>query len=189
MEDKYNIAFNTNFVSSLTGASVAQLNIWDRKGLVSPSILKSTGRGSIRLYSFKDIVEIKTIAYLRTNNISIRNIKLAIDYLKNTFDYKSPLAELVLISNGIDVLCAPQSQLNNITSRWIAANKGGQLVMPFVVPLGAITQSIDEAIKKYNERIEEAEKARAEKTLVSLADIEEDIFGVSNKIYKKCSGR
>lgn len=185
MKDKYNIAFNTNFVSSLTGASVAQLNTWDRKGIASPSILKSSGRGSIRLYSFKDIIGVKTVCYLRTNNISINNIKLAIGYLKNTFDYKSPLAELVLISNGKDVLCAPQSEINDISSRWLAANKSGQLVMPFVVPLGALTQTIDAAIKKYNERIEEANQEENDNSLACLEDIEERVFGISSKVHKK----
>ena len=185
MGNKYEIAFNTNFVASLTGASIAQLNMWDKRGLVSPSILKSSGRGSIRLYSFKDIIEIKTVLYLRTNNISIPNIKLAIDYLQNTFNYESPLSELVLLSNGVDVLCAPQSQINDISAKWIAANKHGQLVMPFVVPFGAITQSIDAAIKKYNERLQEAEKETSNDELVSLGDIEESIFGISDKVHTK----
>lgn len=189
MKDKYNIAFNTNFVASLTNATVAQLNIWDRKGLVSPSILKSCGRGSVRLYSFKDIVEVKTVAYLRANHISLKDIQLAVDYLKNTFDYNSPLSELVLISNGIDVLCAPQSKINDISARWLAANKSGQLVMPYVVPLGAITKSIDAAIKKYNERIEQADREQKENKLISLQDIEEEIFGISSKVHKKRSGR
>lgn len=185
MEDKYNIAFNTNYVASLTGASVAQLNAWDKKGIVSPSILKSQGRGSVRLYSFKDIIEVKTVAHLRANNISLKDIKMAVDYLKNNFDINSPLSETFLLSNGVDVLCAPQSKINDIYAEWIAANKGGQLVMPFVVPLGAITQSIDAAIKKYNERIKEAEVQEANDTLISLEDIEESVFGVSSKIHKK----
>lgn len=185
MKDRFNIAFNTNFVSSLTGASIAQLNMWDKKGLVSPSILKSTGKGSVRLYSFKDIVEVKTVAYLRANKISLNNIKLAVDYLKNTFDYRSPLAELVLISNGVDVLCTPQNQINDISAQWMAANKSGQLVMSFVVPFGAITQSIDVAIQKYNERIEEAQIAEQNNDLISLKDIEGKIFGVPSKVDKK----
>lgn len=186
MEDKYNIAFNTNFVSSLTGATIAQLNIWDKKNIVSPSIMQSSGRGSIRLYSFKDIVEVKTVVYLRTNKIALADIKKAVDYLKNNFNYQSPLAETVLLSNGVDVLAAPQDKINDITAKWLAANKYGQLVMPFVVPLGAITQSIDAAIKKYNERIEEAEKEKESNELLSFDDIEEEIFGVHRKVSKKC---
>ncbi len=187
MDDNFKIAFNTNFVSSLTGASVSQLNLWDRKGLVSPSIIKSSGRGTIRLYSFKDIIEIKTVVYLRANKISISKIELAISYLQNTFDYSSPLSELLLISNGQNVLCAPESKINinDYSAKWLAANKGGQLVMPFVVPLGAITQTIDAAIQKYNERIKEAEEQEANDSLISLEEIEESIFGVSSKINKK----
>lgn len=187
MNNQHKIAFNTNFVASLTGASVAQLNMWDKKKIVSPSILKSSGRGSIRLYSFKDIVEVKTVLHLRTNNISIKNIKMAIDYLQNNLDYESPLSELVLISNGRDVLCAPQSKINDISAQWIAADKYGQLVMPFIVPFGAITQSINAAIEKYNKRIAEAEKEEKTNELISFSDIEESVFGVSNKVCKKCN--
>ena len=185
MENKYEIAFNTNFVASLTGATVTQLNNWDKMGLVSPSLLKSSGRGSIRLYSFKDIVEAKTVAHLRANRISLKEIKKAVEYLKS-IDYSRPLTELCLISNGVDVLCAPDSEMNDICAKWLAANKYGQLVMPFVVPLGAITQSIDEAIKLYNERIEETLQAREENKLISLEDIEGKVFGVSNKTKSKC---
>lgn len=185
MEDKYNIAFNTNFVSSLTGASVAQLNLWDRKNITSPSILKSSGKGSVRLYSFKDIVEIKTVVYLRNLNIKLSEIKKAVDYLKNDFNLSAPLAETVLISNGVDILAAPQQEINSISTQWLAANKYGQLVMRFVVPLGAITHDIDSAIKKYNERIEELEQAKKNDELISFAEFEEKVFGVSSKVSKK----
>ena len=185
MEDKYNIAFNTNFVSSLTGASVAQLNMWDKKGVVSPSILQSTGRGSVRLYSFKDIVAVKTVVYLRGNKIQLKDIKNAVEYLKNDFNYSSPLTEMVLLSNGKDVLAAPQQNINDISARWLAANKYGQLVMRFVVPLGALTQDIDSAIAKYNERIKEAEIAKKKNELIPFGDIEEELFGISTKFSKK----
>ena len=184
MGDKFNIAFNTNFVASLTDTSVAMLNSWDKKGIVSPSILKSSGRGSIRLYSFKDIVEIKTVAYLRQSKISLKQIKNAIDYLKN-LNFNSPLSEMVLVSNGIDILTVTQGELNGVMANWIAANKYGQRVMPFIVPIGGITQSIDDAVAHYNKRIEEAEKAEKENKLVSFEDIEETVFGVSSKVDKK----
>jgi len=71
MKNKYNIAFNTKFVSSLTGASVAQLNAWDRQNIVSPSILKAEGKGSMRLYSYEDIVEAKMVYYLRNQKHSL----------------------------------------------------------------------------------------------------------------------
>ena len=184
MKEKYEIAFNTNFVASLTGASLAQLNVWDKNGVVSPSILKSYGRGSVRLYSFKDIVEIKTAVYLRKTGISLKEIKRAVDYLKENFDYNSPLSEAVLLSNGKDILAAPQDKLNDICAKWLAANRYGQRVMAFVVPLGAINQTINAAIDRYNQRIKESVTEDPD-TLVSLQDIEEEIFGVSSKIHKK----
>lgn len=185
MEDKYKIAFNTNYVASLTGASIAQLNDWDKKGIISPSILKSDGRGTVRLYSFKDIVAVKTVVYLRTNKVPLTEIKIAIDYLKNDFNYSSPLSEMVLLSNGKDVLAAPQQNINDISTKWMAANKYGQLVMRFVVPMGAITHDIDSAIAKYNERIKQAEDAKQNNELIPFSDLEEKLLGISNRRSKK----
>ena len=185
MNDKYHIAFNTNYVSSLTGASISQLNSWDRDNIVSPSILKSEGRGSIRMYSFKDIVEIRTVKYLRDNQVPLKEIKRAIDYLRNSLNFDKPLSELVLIASNHNILCTPQGNINDITSQWLAAIKYGQLVMSFMVPLGAITKDLDEAITKYTKRIDEAEEEEKNGTLIPLSNIEEKLFGVSGSNNKK----
>lgn len=185
MNDKYKIAFNTNYVSSLTGASVAQLNMWDRQGIVSPSILKADGRGSIRLYSFKDIVEAKTVVYLRDNKTRLSEIKKAIQYLKKELDYSRPLSELVLLSDGKRIFCTPGNDINSISSQWLIANKNGQLVFTFFVPLGAITKDITAKIVEYEARIDEAEEQRKNGELIPLESIREKYFGIQSKPTKE----
>jgi len=185
MQNKYNIAFNTNFVASLTGASVAQLNAWDRQEIVSPSILKAEGKGSIRLYSFKDIIEVKTVVYLRDNKTPLPEIKKAVNYLQTELDFSRPLSELVLLSNGKHIFCTPDSKINDPNAKWLIPNKYGQLVFNFFVPLGAITKDITDKIKDYEARIDEAEQEREAGTLVPWEDIRGKYFEISNKNDKK----
>jgi len=187
MENKYNIAFNTNFVSSLTGASVAQLNAWDRQGVVSPSILKADGRGSIRLYSYEDIVEVKTVSYLRNQKHSLSCIKKAVEYLKQNYNYDRPLKEASLISNGRDIILT--DKINECFTSWISANNGGQTLMEFVVPFSSIILDINKAIEHYNRRIESAEKQKAAGTLIPFENVREEYFGVSNKPDKRSNKR
>jgi len=186
MKTNMKIAYNTQFVSSLTGATIAQLNRWNKIKLVQPSILKSEGRGTIRLYSYEDIIEAKTVVYLKNNGHSIQKIKKAIDFIKENFPYNRPLKDLTLLSNGIDIIFTDEN-INFVYSKWIAANRYGQTLMEFVVPFGCIVDDINNTIEKYNKRLEEAELQEQSGELIDLESIREEYFGVSDKANKKRS--
>jgi len=187
MKNRHEIAFNTNFVSSLTGASVAQLNIWDKQEIVSPSILKADGKGSIRLYSYEDIVEVKTVVYLRSQKHSLTCIKKAVEYLKDHYNYDRPLKEASLISNGRDIILT--DKINECYTSWVSANKGGQTLMEFIVPFSSIVSDINKAIEHYNKRIDSAEKQKKAGTLIQFESVKEKYFGVSNKPDKRSNKR
>ncbi|OGI02918.1 MAG: hypothetical protein A2Y25_09905 [Candidatus Melainabacteria bacterium GWF2_37_15] len=188
MNNKCKIAFNTKFVSSLTGASVSQLNSWDKSGLVKPSIVQSEGRGSIRLYSFEDIIEVKTIIYLRQTKVSMKKIKTAIEYLKKELKYNRPLKEAKLISNGEDILFTYED-VNKVMKHWIAANKYGQLVFEFVVPLEFLVDDIQNKIIKYEKRLNKSEEEYKKGNTVSLDSVKEKYFGISGKVSKRSRKR
>jgi uncharacterized protein (DUF433 family) len=59
-------AFNERQVERLTGLSAGQLRYWDRIGFFKPQLAEE-GRGSAhsRVYSFKDVVGLRTIALLK----------------------------------------------------------------------------------------------------------------------------
>lgn len=183
MESKVKIAFNTQFVSSLTGASVSQLSKWDKIGLISPSILKAEGKGTIRLYSYEDIVEAKTVVHLRNNKHSLSQIYRAVKYIKENFPYNKPLKDLALLSNGIDIIFTDKN-INQICSNWISASRNGQLVMEFVVPFGCLVDEINNIIDKYNKRIEEAEKEYLAGETISWDSIKGE-YGISDRIDRK----
>lgn len=58
-------AFSQDLVSRITGLSRSQLEYWDRTDVIKPSIAEYEGRGSPRLYSFRDLVALKVAAAMR----------------------------------------------------------------------------------------------------------------------------
>ena len=64
--------FPTNLTSVLTGASAGQLRHWNRTGLLVPEV----ATGSRLLYSFRDVVALRTVVRLRTET-SLQKVRLA----------------------------------------------------------------------------------------------------------------
>lgn len=70
------IAFTADTVSTLTGLSIRQLQRWDRTGFFSPSLADSERRRPhSRIYSFQDVVALRTIARLREQGASFSELK------------------------------------------------------------------------------------------------------------------
>ena len=63
--------FGSAEVSQITGISCRQLAYWDITGLLKPSIRPESGRGSRRLYSIRDLVELKIVMRLLNNSLSL----------------------------------------------------------------------------------------------------------------------
>jgi uncharacterized protein (DUF433 family)/DNA-binding transcriptional MerR regulator len=62
-------AFTPQHVSRLTGLSGRQLSYWDRTGFFSPTLLgEHRHRAFARIYSFRDVVGLRTIAILRNEH-------------------------------------------------------------------------------------------------------------------------
>jgi DNA-binding transcriptional MerR regulator len=59
------VAFTTDQVRRLTGLSKRQIRYWDETGFFSPTIVDSGRRIFTRIYTFRDVVGLRTIAMLR----------------------------------------------------------------------------------------------------------------------------
>lgn len=187
MSHKKNIAFNNKFVSSLTGVSVRQLNNWDKIGLIKPSVQKSHGPGTLRLYSFEDIVEVKTVMFLKSQNISLKKIKKAVNYLKKFLKYESPLKEAKLVTNGKEIYSTTED-INSIYSTWFSASQHGQIVFnPIIVPLGFIIEEVENKFLKYEKRLSEGEEEYKKGETISLDSVREKYVGLSHKTNKRRS--
>src|SRR5258708_39708359 len=73
--------FKTSTVTRLTGLTVRQLDTWEHRGFFVPSIRKSQGSGTRRLYSFEDLVQLRLIAHLRLQGVSLQRLRKAVSFL------------------------------------------------------------------------------------------------------------
>src|SRR5690606_2459395 len=85
----------------IAGITYRQLDYWARTSLVVPSIRSAAGSGSQRLYSFKDILVLKIVKRLLDTGISLHNIRVAVDHLRQRG--VQDLANITLFSDGTTV--------------------------------------------------------------------------------------
>ncbi|MGH2721322.1 MAG: MerR family transcriptional regulator, partial [Actinomycetota bacterium] len=95
--------YGTATVTKLTGLSYRQLDYLARKGFLRPSLAAGSGSGSRRLYSFEDLVALRTIAKLRAAGVSLGALKSVIAFLRAR-GLTQPLVGTQLVVDGEDVL-------------------------------------------------------------------------------------
>ena len=97
-------AYNTSTVAKVLDVSLRKLGYWDKQNLVKPSISSAGGRGSRRLYSFLDVVELRTVQALRDDGISLQKIRKAVAFLRGKLSMtERPLANLKFITDGVSI--------------------------------------------------------------------------------------
>lgn len=115
------------------GITYRQLDYWARTGLVEPSVRAASGSGSLRLYSFRDILVLKVVKRLLDTGISLQQIRTAVTHLRDRGT--GDLARLTLMSDGVSVYeCTSPGEVVDLL-------QGGQGV--FGIALGRIWQEVD----------------------------------------------
>jgi DNA-binding transcriptional MerR regulator len=84
--------FNSKTVSRLADVSLRQIQYWDEKGFIRPTVRQAAGRGSKRLYSFSDLVKLKIVKNLSDHGLSLRGIRLCLRHLGEDSRLKTPAA-------------------------------------------------------------------------------------------------
>jgi uncharacterized protein (DUF433 family) len=89
-------AFTADQVERLTGLSEARLREWDRTGFFAPTFAFENRRSPYsRIYSFKDVVGLRTLAILRdTHHVTLSHLKEVAEALSAYSD--APFADLKL---------------------------------------------------------------------------------------------
>jgi DNA-binding transcriptional MerR regulator len=95
------VGYRVPSACQIAGITYRQLDYWARTGLVVPSIRSAAGSGSQRLYSFKDILVLKIVKRLLDTGISLQNIRVAVDHLRDRGVHD--LAKITLFSDGTTV--------------------------------------------------------------------------------------
>ncbi|WJY68016.1 MerR family transcriptional regulator [Corynebacterium auris] len=120
------VGYRVPIACQVAGITYRQLDYWARTNLVRPSIRGARGSGSQRLYSFKDLLVLKIVKGLLDTGISLQNIRLAVDKLRDRG--VNDIAEITLVSDGTTVYeCRSNEDIIDLLS-------GGQGVFGIAVP-------------------------------------------------------
>ena len=120
-------------VCKIVGITYRQLDYWARTDLVRPSICDANGSGTQRLYSYRDLVELKVVKRLLDANISLQAARKAIEYLRDQLGTDLASAHLVL-DGGSNVLVQTDDQIIDLL-------RNGQGVLN-IVPLGPVVNDL-----------------------------------------------
>src|SRR5262245_63702811 len=141
-------SFSTAEAARLAGLSARQLDHWDRKGLLSPSLERAAGYGSSRRYSFADVVRLRVAARLRSNGVGLSRIRRCAEALAR-LDPEADLGRARLLVVGSTVLWArPDREVIDLL-------RDGQLVL--VCSLGDAVAETAGAVARLARESEEAD--------------------------------
>ncbi len=118
------MAFTAQQTARLAGISDRMLKYWEDTDVFFPEYITRRSSGPFRrIYTFKDLVNLRTLAILRTkDDIKLEELRQASDYLRKFSD--SPWSELAIrVFDQRVVFRHPH------TGEWQAADGSGQLVM------------------------------------------------------------
>ena len=124
-------------VCEIVGLTYRQLDYWARTNLIRPSVADARETGSQRRYSYRDLVELKTIKSLLDAGVSLQSARRAIEYLQDNLGDGTASTKLVL--NGAEsVLVRSDGEL-------VTLMKGGQGIFS-IVAIDGVKEEIDSAI-------------------------------------------
>ena len=124
-------------VCVVVGITYRQLDYWARTDLVRPSLHDTAGSGTQRLYSYRDLVELKVVKSLLDAGVSLQTARKAIDYLRSHLGEDLASASLVLDGNK-SVLAFSGDQIVDLL-------RHGQGVLN-IVPLSRVVDALDAEI-------------------------------------------
>jgi DNA-binding transcriptional MerR regulator len=74
--------YDSKTASRIVGVSLRQIQYWDERGFLRPSVKHAGGRGTKRLYSFHDLVCLKVIKDLTGHGFTLQKIRRCLGPLR-----------------------------------------------------------------------------------------------------------
>jgi uncharacterized protein (DUF433 family) len=138
----HDVAFTTQEAERLTALSRRRLQYWDETDFIRPSVAAHRGRGHPRLYSFRDLVQLRVAAQLR-DRLPLQ----ALRRLKAALDVDAPFATVrfALLPDDEVVYLGPDGHYE-------AVRAPGQIVLEFDVPLREIRSSLEHDVERERAR-------------------------------------
>lgn len=129
--------FSSKRTAEIAGITYRQLDYWARENIVRPSLTKASGSGSRRLYSYRDLLELRVIKTLLDSGIRLEQVRKGLDYLREQLGEDVTSANLVI--NG------SRSIVVNTGEELVDLLRDGQGVLN-ILPLGGVKDTVDALI-------------------------------------------
>jgi DNA-binding transcriptional MerR regulator len=129
--------FSGRKTAEVVGITYRQLDYWARTDLVTPSLAEARGSGSRRLYSYRDLLELKVIKTLLDSGLKLESVRKVFTYMREHLGEDISSANLV-ISGSTSVLVRSGEELIDVLQQ-------GQGVLN-VLPLAGVKEEIDARI-------------------------------------------
>ena len=129
--------FSSTRTAEIAGITYRQLDYWAREDIVRPSLTKASGSGSRRLYSYRDLLELRVIKTLLDSGIKLQQVRKGLDYIRDQLGEDVTSANLVISGTSSVVV--------NTGEDLIEILQNGQGVLN-VLPLGGVKDTVDSRI-------------------------------------------
>ena len=129
--------FSSTRTTEIAGITYRQLDYWAREDIVRPSLTKASGSGSRRLYSYRDLLELRVIKTLLDSGIKLQQVRKGLDYMRDQLGEDVTSANLVISGTSSVVV--------NTGEELIEILQNGQGVLN-VLPLGGVKETVDARI-------------------------------------------
>lgn len=119
--------------AKIVGITYRQLDYWARTDLLRPSLAEASGSGSRRLYSYRDLLELRLIKTLLDAGIRLEAVRRVFGFLRQRVTADITSANIVI--SGESVILCENDELIDIVRR-------GQGVLN-VLPMSGVKQDVD----------------------------------------------
>lgn len=132
-------SYSATQAAEIVGITYRRLDYWARTDLVRPSAVDAAGSGSRRLYTYRDLLELKVIKKLLDAGIKLESIRDVFSYMRAHVDTDIAAAHLVIDGNSV-VLCDGDELIDVL--------RHGQGVLN-VLPMSGVRDEVDRRIVSF----------------------------------------
>jgi DNA-binding transcriptional MerR regulator len=138
--DSVDNGFSGRRAAEIVGITYRQLDYWARTDLIRPSLVDANGSGSRRLYSYRDLLELKVVKNLLDAGIRLESVRDAFAYLRDHLGEDVSSVNLVIQGR--------QSVLVRSGDELVDVIRQGQGVLN-ILPLSGVKDEVDAAIIRF----------------------------------------
>lgn len=123
--------------AEIVGITYRQLDYWARTDLIRPSLADARGSGTRRLYSYRDLLQLRAVKALLDAGIQLRLIREVFEYLEVQLDEDVTQVNLVIQGSSVMVRRGETEIVDLL--------RNGQGVLN-ILPLAGVKEDLDAKI-------------------------------------------